>query len=86
MLLSDRNKLGRFGHFLKKKRDNLFQFPPEEPNRTNPEEVISKLRDNDKKMDKVIILLNLLQPEFIIGCNRIECLSLINLFSLGPVL
>jgi len=31
----------------------LKQFPPEEPNRTNPEEVISKLRDNDKKMDKV---------------------------------
>ena len=35
------------------KRANLFQFPPEEPNRTNPVEVISKLRDNDEKLDKV---------------------------------
>ena len=31
----------------------LKQFPAEEPNRTNPVEVISKLRDNDKTMDKV---------------------------------
>lgn len=31
----------------------LKQFPAEEPNRTNPEEVISKLRDNDETLEKV---------------------------------
>jgi tropomodulin len=28
-------------------------FPPEEPNRTDPEEVLTKLRDGDKSMEKV---------------------------------
>ena len=31
----------------------LKQFPAEEPNRTNPDEVISKLRDNDPTLEKV---------------------------------
>ncbi len=29
------------------------EFPAEEPNRTNPEQIISQLRDNDKSAEKV---------------------------------
>ena len=33
----------------------LKEYPPEEPNRTNPEDVISKLRENDEVILKLIL-------------------------------